>query len=109
MSFKSRFSNSSVFNWDDGFVFTSPVGSFKPNPWGLYDMTGNAWEWCSDFRGDYPNGEATDPRGPDNGNTHVLRGGAWNEYPGHCRCACRVGAPDVRTDSFGFRVVLDSE
>ena len=55
------------FGWDDGFVFTSPVGSFKANAFGLYDMIGNAWQWCGDRYGVYEKGAATDPTGPDTG------------------------------------------
>jgi formylglycine-generating enzyme required for sulfatase activity len=53
-----------VFNSADGYVFTSPVGVFKPNGFGVYDMTGNAWEWCGGWYGKYPEGDATDPQGP---------------------------------------------
>ena len=55
------------FGWDDGFVFTSPVASFKPNSFGLYDMTGNAWQWCQDRYGAYKQGAATDPTGAGHG------------------------------------------
>ena len=53
---------------------THPVGQKKPNAWGLYDMHGNIWQWCSDWYGNYPEGEASDPRGPDKGQARVLRG-----------------------------------
>jgi formylglycine-generating enzyme required for sulfatase activity len=62
---KDKFPDRKTFDWRDGFVFTSTVGSFKPNPRGLYDMTGVAWEWCSDVYGDYPAGAVTDPIGPE--------------------------------------------
>ncbi len=89
---------------------THPVGQKKPNAWGLYDMHGNVWQWCSDWYGDYPQGDATDPQGPDGGTARVLRGGAWYYDPRFCRCAYRDGgAPDYRNGYFGFRIVLDSE
>jgi len=56
---------------------THPVGTRKPNPWGLYDVIGNVWEWCEDWMGPYEEGVQTDPRGPATGEMHVLRGGAW--------------------------------
>ena len=95
------------FSWDDGFVFTSPVGSFKPNAFGLYDMIGNAWEWCQDRYGDYDKGAVTDPTGAATGNFHVLRGGSWYFGPGVCRAAYRVRQPpDHPHYYYGFRVVV---
>ncbi len=61
----------------DGFAVTAPVGSFRPNGWGLYDVIGNVCEMCSDWTGDYPKGPATDPRGPPSGTHRVARGGSW--------------------------------
>jgi len=89
---------------------TQPVGRKKPNAWGLYDMHGNVWQWCNDWRGDYPAGEALDPTGPDSGPGRVLRGGAWTSGSQGCRAACRYeSAPDRRRHDVGFRVCLDSE
>ena len=95
------------FSWDDGFVFTSPVGSFKANTFGLYDMNGNAWQWCQDHYGDYEKGAATDPTGADTGSLRVLRGGSWFNLPRSCRSARRFGYdPGNRYDHIGFRVAV---
>jgi formylglycine-generating enzyme required for sulfatase activity len=95
------------FNWSDGYVYTSPVGVFKANSWGLYDMIGNALQWCSDCYDTY-NGEAVDPTGPSHGQGRVLRGGSWECGPQRCRSACRFCfAPDWKLNIAGFRVVRD--
>jgi len=95
------------FNWDDGFVFTSPVASFKANAFGLYDMTGNVWQWCGDWYGDYPGGAVTDPTGPASGFLRVLRGGSWINFTDVCRSAYRnFYNPGIRNYFYGFRVVV---
>jgi formylglycine-generating enzyme required for sulfatase activity len=66
-----------------------PVGSFPANPWGLHDMHGNVWEWCSDRFGKYPKESVTDPEGPVKGLNRVLRGGSWILPPYFCRSASR--------------------
>ncbi len=98
----------------DGFAFTAPVGRYRPNPFGLYDMLGNSWQWCADWYhpGYYKsNPPADDPRGPPDGLMHVARGGCWYSSPDNCRCATRDNY--FRSNglskyySLGFRVARD--
>ena len=85
------------------------VGQKKPNPWGLYDMHGNVFEWCQDRFGRYPSGDVTDPVGPASGSPRVIRGGCWNDSAGFCRSAFRFGyAPSSRNGLLGFRVLRSS-
>jgi len=87
---------------------TTSVGKYQPNAWGLYDMHGNVWEWCSDEYGDYPAGPVTNPAGPSSGaSNRVNRGGSWSRNPRDCRSANRIrDNPEYRDLSLGFRVVL---
>lgn len=84
---------------------THPVGEKKANAWGLYDMDGNVYEWCSDWYGEYPKGAVSDPVGPREGSKRVVRGGSWlgGSVDTRCRSASRNWFnPSVRPDSFGF-------
>jgi len=102
---KKRFSGGKFHECTDGWVYTSPVSSFKANSYGLYDMIGNVWEWCADWYGKYPDSAVTDPTGPTSGARRVLRGGSWNYRLRLCRSADRYGThPGNRGSSFGFRL-----
>jgi formylglycine-generating enzyme required for sulfatase activity len=93
--------------WDN--KQTAPVGSFKPNDFGLHDMHGNVWEWVQDCHGDYSKAPNDGAAAPETGNcSRVLRGGSWNLYSRNLRAAGRLwNAPDVRDSFIGFRVARD--
>ena len=106
------------FSWsdksiDDGYKYTAPVGSYLSgaSPYGLLDMAGNVWEWCSDWFDEdyYEKSPGKNPTGPDSGSYRVVRGGSWDFSADFVRCAIRDDSdPAYRDISLGFRLCLDN-
>jgi formylglycine-generating enzyme required for sulfatase activity len=119
-SFGDSYSSLGDYAWFEGNAFrvgkryAHPVGRKKPNPWGLYDMHGNVWEWCSDYYGEdyYSKSPSVDPMGPPTGTYNCLRGGSYYSHVSRLRCSHRehrLAAPKLGSSEpsglFGFRVV----
>jgi formylglycine-generating enzyme required for sulfatase activity len=106
---QANFDGSSPYNKGEKGIYrkkTMPVGSFEPNAFGLYDMHGNVWEWCSNFYAPYSKDPQIDPKGPEKGIYHPIRGASWFFPSRFCRSARRgTNVPDYHGDDLGFRLV----
>ena len=92
---------------DNSGIETLPVKTKSPNELGLYDMSGNVWEWCQDWHGSYSSTSQTNPTGPSSGSGRMARGGGWGSFAGFCRVSYRFSfTPDNRFSGLGFRLVL---
>ncbi|MCD6374161.1 MAG: formylglycine-generating enzyme family protein [Caldisericaceae bacterium] len=110
--FQKEYRRTVLNNYEDGFPYTSPVGYFPPNPFGIYDLEGNVLEWCADWYDShyYSQSPAENPTGPAKGNYKVIRGGSWNRSGEYLRTTFRTWYPPQCTFNFlGFRCAMDVE
>ena len=95
----------SNYAWFDGSQ-TQPVAGKQPNSLGIYDMSGNVWEWCNDYYGLYSKDTVSNPKGPISGVTRIIRGGSWGWSSQYCRITVRMSDPTTSSEfNVGFRVV----
>ena len=98
---------------NDGYSGTAPADAFEPNALGLYNTSGNVWEWCGDWFGTvHLRGEIEDPKGPPAGDARVTKGGSYLCHASYCnryRVAARTAStPDSSTGNMGFRLAMDA-
>jgi sulfatase modifying factor 1 len=106
---RARYPDRETISADDGHLYTAPVGSYRANAWGLYDMHGNVWEWTADRYGPALPGPLVDPRGPETGIDRCIKGGDWYHGPAFGRSAMRFPIPpNLPRRHGGFRVVREA-
>lgn len=103
---RSKISNVAWYDGNSG-SWTHPVGTKQANELGIFDMTGNVWEWCQDWYGSYSSSSQTNPTGDTSGSFRVSRGGSWFNDAGFCRSSYRfTSTPDGRRFNLGLRLAL---
>jgi len=108
-SAKRQWPDMKAASWNDGYATTAPVGSFRPDAWGLYDMHGNVYEWCSDWydKAYYQASPSENPAGPVYGKSRSLHGGSWFHSAERCRSATRFNSEaSLSSTARGFRAML---